>query len=235
MSEFAATLTYGKEIDVTENRSLPKLTPAPDPDATISIAKPDCFDINKFKSKRGAAAAAVETLQTALPIQRISEAKDFVRLHPDEESYWSGELCFVSVPIKGQKHDTLHLIDEDLALEHLPSARVLRFRLALAAKPFDIFFLCQVPTQNIDNSWVASNWTACEEAKGHWVMASSRKAEGVEAYKVDRAKSEEAFPEPKWPTQSLSELIRVTFAGRMIDRNDHPGLLRLIGAKQSTS
>ena len=38
-----------------------------------------------------------------------------------------------------------------------------------------------------------------------------------------------------WPKQTLDELIWVTFAGRMIDRDDHPGLLRLVGAKQSLS
>jgi hypothetical protein len=30
-------------------------------------------------------------------------------------------------------------------------------------------------------------------------------------------------------------LIGVTFPGRMIESEDHPGLLRLIGAKQSMS
>jgi hypothetical protein len=30
-------------------------------------------------------------------------------------------------------------------------------------------------------------------------------------------------------------LIALSFAGRMIDRADHPGLLRLIGAKQNLS
>ena len=44
-----------------------------------------------------------------------------------------------------------------------------------------------------------------------------------------------SFPEPTWPTQKLEELILATFSGRMIDREDHPGLLRLIGAKQSMS
>lgn len=42
------------------------------------------------------------------------------------------------------------------------------------------------------------------------------------------------FPEPKWPSQSLAELIEKTFAGRMINSEDHPGLLRLIGARQSS-
>jgi hypothetical protein len=64
------------------------------------------------------------------------------------------------------------------------------------------------------------------------VQATSRKEEGVDAYKVDVARNNDTFPEPKWPTQALDELIEKTFAGRLIDREDHPGLLRLIGAKQ---
>jgi hypothetical protein len=112
---------------------------------------------------------------------------------------------------------------------------VLRFRLALATKPFDVFFLCQVPSQNIDNSWNESNLKACEKARTVWVQVTSRKEEGVESYKIDFARDLDAFPNPKWPTQSLDELIAVTFAGRMIDTDNHPALLRLIGAKPVVS
>ena len=46
-------------------------------DAPISIAKPDTdFSLNKFKSKRAAAVANVETLQTGLPHHSIAQAKD---------------------------------------------------------------------------------------------------------------------------------------------------------------
>jgi hypothetical protein len=197
------------------------------------IAKPSGFSLDKFKSKRAATIAGVETLLTALPHHSLAHAKDFVRLHSDEEHYWSDELCFVNVPIKGQKKDTLHLIAEDLALRFLPSGRILHFRLALAAKPFDIFFLCHVPTRNEDNSWNASNLLACERGKYSWIQATSRKEEGVEAYKIDDAKDADAFPEPKWPTQSLNELIEATFGDRMITDENHPALLRLIGAKQN--
>ncbi len=79
----------------------------------------------------------------------MAAAKDYAMLHPDVENYWSDELCFVNVPVKGQKHDTLHLIDEDLAMKYLESSEILRFRLALATKPYDVFFLCEVPTQNM--------------------------------------------------------------------------------------
>ena len=209
--------------------------PVPNEQPEISIPKPGTFDLDKFKSKRAAAIAGVETLQTALPHHNIAQAKDFVRLHPDEVTHWSPELCFVNVPIMGQKRDTLHLIDEELAMRHLPSARILRFRLVIATKPFDVFFLCHVPTRNTDNSWNGSNLQACEHAKTRWTLATSRKEEGVEAYKIDVARDADAFPEPQWPAQSLADLIGKTFAGREIDSEDHPGLLRLIGAKQSTS
>jgi hypothetical protein len=191
--------------------------------------------LDKFKSKHAATIANVETLQGALPHCRIAEARDFVRLHPDEENYWSCELCFVNVPIEGQSRDQLHLIDEELALQYLPSGRILRFRLALATKPGDRFFLCHIPSQNLDNSWNVSVLSACEQAKHMWIQATSRKAEGAESYKIDLARDPDAFPDPKWPRQSLDELIMTTFHDHMIDHDQHPGLLRLIGAKQSMS
>jgi hypothetical protein len=199
----------------------------------LSIPKPSGFSLDKFKSKHPAAVAGVETLSTGLPHHKIAAAKDFVRLHPDEEAYWSPELCFVNVPIKGQKRDTLHLINEELAMRYLPSGKILRFRLALATKPHDVFFLCEIPTRNEDNSWNADNLLGCEKAKTKWIQATSRKEEGVDGYKIDLAKDPDAFPAPKWPNQSLTELIDKTFAGRMIDQEDHPALLRLIGAKQA--
>jgi hypothetical protein len=203
-------------------------------DNTVVIPKPRTFDLNKFKSKRVDAIANVETLQTGLPVSSMSQSKDFVRLHPDDD-YWSDELCFVMVPIKGAKRDSLHLIEEDLAMQFLPSGKILRFRLALAAKPHDVFFLCRIPTRNLDNSWNRDNVAACEQAKKLWVQATSRGEEGVDGYLVQVARDPDAFPEPKWPGQSLSELIDRAFAGRMIVSEDHPALLRLIGGRQSVS
>jgi hypothetical protein len=201
----------------------------------LSIAKPKGGLLDRFKSKRAAAIANVETLQGALPHHSISQAKDFVRLHPDEDKYWSCELCFVNVPIKGQKRDLLHLIDEELALQFLPGGKLIRHRLALASKPYDVFFLCHIPSQNEDNTWNASALAACEQGKHAWVQVTSRKAEGAESYKVDLARDPDAFPDPKWPKQSLDELITTTFQGRMIDYAEHAALLRLIGAKQAIS
>jgi hypothetical protein len=191
----------------------------------VPITKPSGFSLDKFKSKRGAAMANVGTLQGALPHYSISGAKDFVRLHPSEVDYWSDELCFVNVPIIGQKGNSLHLIDEDLALQFLESGQILRFRLALASKPHDVFFLCHIPSQNMDNTWNISATEACEKAKKIWTKVTSRKTEGVEAYKISYARDVDAFPDPKWPALSLGELIGTAFSpDRIIDKTDHAAL-----------
>jgi hypothetical protein len=202
-----------------------------------TIVKPSGFDLNKFKSKRGAVMANVATLQNALPHFSIAAARDFVRLHPSEKNYWSDELCFVSVPVVGQKGNSMHLIDEDLALQFLESGQILRFRLALASKPHDVFFLCHIPSQNLENPWNVSATSAAEQAKKTWVQVTSRKAEGVEAYKIGYARDADAFPDPKWPSLSLGELIEGAFTvgDRMIITTNHPALLRLLGAKQEVS
>jgi hypothetical protein len=196
----------------------------------IKIKKPGFAD--KFKSKNAPTISGVETLLTALPIIKIGDVGDWTRLHPSEDDYWSCELCFVSVPIKGAKHDMLHLIADDLAVQYLPSMKILRHRLALASKPHDAFFFCIVPSQNLDNSWNATALEACDKAKTHWIQATSRKAEGAEGYKIEFARDQDAFPPSKWSTRSLDELLEVTFKDANIDHDHHPGLLRLIGAKQ---
>jgi hypothetical protein len=201
----------------------------------LSIAKPGAFDLDKFRSTRDPTVAGVETLQTPLPILSAAQAKDFIRLHPDEDAYWTPEYCFVSVPVKGVRRPPLHLIVEGLAERYLQPARIARHRLALASKPYDVFFLCHIPTRNLDNSWVDSNLRGCEAAKTAWVEVTSRGDEGVDAYKITVAHNVDTFPEPKWPTQSLDDLIKVTFGGYMINSEDHPGLLRLRGAKQSVA
>jgi len=165
---------------------------------------------------------------------RIADAKDFVRLHPnDDKDYWTDELCFVKIPIPGSKNEALHLIDEDLAMQYLESTQIERKRLVLATKPFDKFFPCEVPTRNLDNQWNESNLKGCLEAVDFWTMVVSRSKEGVEGYKSTFARNQDAFPDPKWLTQSMEELIGRTFDNRVIESADHPGLLCLIGAKVS--
>jgi hypothetical protein len=214
---------------------LPDSAPAEEP---VSIEKPKGSGLSRFRTAKPPG-ERVETLLAALPHGKISEAQDFTRLHPNEETHWSEEYYFVNVPVQGQKEGTLHLIASDLA-EQLPPGRVQRFRLALATKPYDVFFLAHVPSQNLDNEWNKSNLEACEKAKKSWVMVTSRKAEGKEGYNVRKTQDEQEgkgppFPEPNWPIDSLEKIVSTTFDGRMILEKTDPAWHRLVGSKLKLS
>jgi hypothetical protein len=199
-------------------------------DPALKIVKPAFLD--KFRSKRPPAIAGVDTLLSPLKVLRVGGVDDFGRLHPSEEDYWTPELCFVSVPVHGEKNDMLHMIDEDIAVKYLPAKRIKRYRLALASKPNDVFFFCIVPSQNLDNPYNKTALAGCAQAMTSWVRVDSRKAEGYDEYQINFAQDQDAFPEPKWPARTLNELLEVTFRGACIETENHPALLRMIGAKQ---
>ena len=67
--------------DVVEEPAAPVESSPPDTPPIEKPAEPSLLD--RFKSKRSPLIAGVETLQTALPHYRISDANDWVRLHPD--------------------------------------------------------------------------------------------------------------------------------------------------------
>lgn len=196
------------------------------------IVKPAGFSLDKFKAKQ-TGDTTIPTLQAGLPHHKFADAKDWVRLHPDVDEYWSPALCFVHVPVKGMKEGLLHLIDEEIALRFLPPGKLIHYRLALATKPYDIFFLCHIPVRNLDNKFNATTLRACEKAKTMWVQLTSMKHKGIEDYEISMQPNLDTVPVPKWPAQSLGELINNTFLGCQIDRDDHPGLLRLILARRS--
>jgi hypothetical protein len=185
----------------------------------------------KFRSTQSPTLAGVGTPLTALRVSRLAEVKDFFRLHPDEEEFWTPELCFVEVPIKGMRGDVLHLIDEALAMEHLQAGQIIRHRLALGSKPHDVFFLAVIPTTNLDNSWNVSTLDAVEQAKSLWVRVSSRKPEGIDSYKHQFAQDPDAFPPVQWPARPLDDWLEATFRTYNIEDRKHPSLLRLIGAR----
>jgi hypothetical protein len=210
---------------------------APEAPKGTPIARPDATpDMSQFLSKRGSRAKEVETIQSGLPLLKIADAADLVRLHPDEDTYWSDPdfpYCFINIQNKGQKTETTYLIVEDL-VPPTKLGRVKRQRLALASKPHDTFFLCIVPFDSLDNAWNMTALRACQMAKTQWVEAASGRSQGKEEYLITPAISDNPFDEPQWPTASLDELVFAAFGpDRMIDSKEHPGYRRLVGAASS--
>jgi hypothetical protein len=151
----------------------------PEPDPPVTVEKPAGSKLDRFKSTRTAAPAGVKTLLGPMPVLKLSEAKDFVMVHPDP-AYWSSELCFVSVPVQGVKNNVNHLGFEDVLMSVVSDDEVERHALALASKPCGVFFLAIIPTQNLENTWNETALEGATKAKAGWVKVVSRRKEGVD-------------------------------------------------------
>ena len=73
--------------------------------------------------------------------------------------------------------------------------------------------------------WHTTHRMAAERAKTEWVRMTSDL--GLGAYQIHIA--EVANIEPVWPEYSLSKLLEVAFAGRLVDSTDHPVIRQLLG------
>jgi hypothetical protein len=194
---------------------------------------PDDYDLSAFKPK--AVLNKLETAPGALLVHKVGDVKDFFMVHPDEENWWSCELSFINVPVKGSK-GIVHLILDDLVNRHINRLRgkVQYRRLALATKPErGHLFLLSVPTRNLDNIYNQHAIDAIERAKTQYMMVTPY--EDKDGYIVETTEDPAYFPAPDWwpTTQTINKLIKTTYADRMIVSEDDPNLKRLIGGSQT--
>jgi hypothetical protein len=80
-------------------------------------------------------------------------------------------------------------------------------------------------------SHIVSARAAAKLALTKWVRMKWRRSDN--AYFVMQAEGE--HPEPVWPEQPFSELLKLGFGDRIIDSPDHPVLKELRGAKAAAS
>ena len=76
------------------------------------------------------------------------------------------------------------------------------------------------------NPWHESALEAARLAEEQWI--SIRADMSLGAYQIFLATAE--LPEPEWPEQTFSELIRLGFKGMIVDKPDHPLIQQLTGA-----
>ncbi len=76
------------------------------------------------------------------------------------------------------------------------------------------------------NPWHESALDAAQLAEKQWI--SLRADMSLGAYQVFAATGE--LPEPEWPEQSFTELVRLGFKGMIVDKPDHPLIQQLTGA-----
>ncbi|NDE05173.1 MAG: hypothetical protein EB003_11080 [Flavobacteriia bacterium] len=75
------------------------------------------------------------------------------------------------------------------------------------------------------NLWQSSYKDAIKQAETDWVRVEAN----MKAGQYEITKSTNDLGDPKWPNQSMEELINEAFSGRIIDSPDHPYIRQIQG------
>ncbi len=197
--------------------------PGDPPAVSAPASEPDDFDLRRLRiRKEPGSALGIHKRLTTVPVRKPSK-EIWVRTHPDRDACW---LETYVIELKEDRE--VYLVSPELwpalAGESTFSARLL----ALAVSRDGTAFLWPIrlpgPDGKID-SWSQSAMDAAILAQSSWVRTTANMSLG--AYEVYEASGIDA--EPTWPTESMSEILKVAFRGKYIAEMDHPILKRLRG------
>ena len=181
------------------------------------------INLDRVKAKASQQSViGVTTEYTVIPI-RNPKPDEFFRVTP-------GEGYSMNVNILQMKTDNeWYLVDKDTLPQIQLESQLKVMQLYVCVTQNSTPFLCLIPLPDSDgrlNSWHESGHKSMEEAKSFWVRRQADKSNG--GYLITKA-SNAQLPDPKWPTESLEDLIEKAFDRYYIDTIDHPVLRRLRG------
>ena len=182
----------------------------------------DPFDLKALREPQKL--IQVRQRRLSIPVKRKPNRHDFVRTHPDPEYR-------INMPLFSLKADGS---DEEMYFVH-PSVtgeldgeyRLHTIFVAVTLQGGVFLWCVPLPLEDgrEENSWLTTNRAAAEQAAHKWLrVASDRKAGAYEVYEYQGAPVE-----PQWPEETPLELYKLGFKNRIVDKPDHPLILRLRG------
>jgi hypothetical protein len=158
-------------------------------------------------------------LLASVGVKKPGEAQYF-RVHDDEDMSWLGYVYTY------EKDNSVWYVPRGPAYDELAelTAKLRRVRLFLCLTKRGSVSFWPV-SQTDQGSWGSSAREIVEIAKTRWIRVVSNRAEGCYV----PFEPEDPLPDPQWPEKPLSELLKLAFRGRVIDRPDHPIIESLKG------
>ena len=164
---------------------------------------------------------AVKKLITMIRVGK-PQKQHFVRVNPDP-AYRISPMAIIDLKDDRESYLVTPTLAAELAGEFTSVA------LFTAITRAGTLFLWPVPLPGPDgkhNPWHRSALIAVERAKSRWV----RIVANMEAGGYDISEAAANIGEPEWPEISFDEIVRIAFEGKIVDRPDHPLILKLRGA-----
>lgn len=156
---------------------------------------------------------------TSVPVAKPSKQMWF-RVLPGEE--WQIPAALLEWEEDGTRFFVHPDIYADIASE---SKRVILRTVVTPQAAVRLWPLRQPNADGTDNEWFQSARRAAARAEREWIrMVANRDARGYDIFAA-----ETDFGEPKIPEQSFADLLKIAFAGKIIDSLNHPVIARLLG------
>lgn len=183
--------------------------------------KLDPFDLASLRlDQTYSDGVAVKRLITTIRVGK-PQKQHFVRVHPDP-AYRLSPMAIIDLKDDRETYVVVSFLAAELAGELTSVA------LFTGITRAGTLFLWPVPLPGPDgkhNPWHRSALIAVEKAEHRWV----RVVANLEAGGYDVSEAAGNIPEPEWPDMPFEEMVRIAFQGRLIDRPDHPLILKLRG------
>jgi hypothetical protein len=164
---------------------------------------------------------AVKKLLTTIPVRKPNR-QDFVRVHADP-LYRLSPAAIIELKDDRETYFVSPALAPDLVGE------LISVTIYTAINRQGVVHLWPVRLPTPDgkhNAWHQSAQTAADMAVRRWIRLTANMSLG--AYEIFEAQAN--IPDPVWPELSFPELLKIAFRDRLIDRPDHPIILKLRGA-----
>jgi hypothetical protein len=163
---------------------------------------------------------AVKKLLTAVPVRKPNR-QDFIRVHP-AENYRAEAVG--TIELKDERE--FYLVAPEIARELGNEMAVVTIFTVINRQGVVQLWPVRLPgADGKHNIWHRTAAEAAELAMRRWIRLSANMSLG--AYEIFEAAAN--IPDPTWPEQSFTDLLKVAFRNKIIDCPDHPVILRLQG------
>ena len=159
---------------------------------------------------------------TRVPVRKPAKT-EFVRCHPNPAMSLA-----VTIYVDKDERDDVFFVAPQMRGVLAEDLRPVLLQLAITRKGVLFIWPLTFPSEEnpLGRSWHESARKAAEIAKTAWVRITADKALG--GYRCRQAEGK--LSEPEWPAdKSLSELLTIAFADRIIMSEDHPVVRSLRG------
>ena len=164
-------------------------------------------------------ALGVERPLINVPVQKPSK-QSFFRVHRSLDMRL--DVCIITL----ESENETYLVTPQMAAKLPGETKAVRL-LACIARHGGVFLwpLLLPPVSGRDSNWSITARSAAVLAETKWVRLQSNRASG--SYDVTTSAH---IPDPVWPDVEFRDLLKIAFGGdRIIDREDHPVILQLLG------